>query len=125
MNILPIRYKLIMKDLKIFFEIVNKRVPIDLPEYLSFHSGTSRLRHSHLDNLSIVSNIQPRVTRNYGASTSEVTSTSFSQFMNSYFYRTMNCWNLLPYETRSINCSRQFESAAHTWLWQAARPVPE
>ncbi len=125
LNILPIRHKLIKKDLKMFFEILNKRVPIDLPEYLSFHSGVSRLRHSHLDNLSIVSNIQPRVTRNYGASTSEVTSTSLSQFTNSYFYRTMNCWNSLPHETRSKTCSKQFESAVHTWLWQAARPLPE
>ena len=85
-----------MKDLKLFLEILYDRVPIELPEYLGFYHGASRLRSSHLDDLSIVSTIQSRLTRNYNDQQGDVTASSLSQFSNSYFMRTMNNWNALP-----------------------------
>ena len=124
LNLLPIRYKLVLKDLKLFHDIINQRVPIELPHYYSFFTSDSySLRSSHFDNLSIISHISPRVTRNY--TSSEVVSSSLIQFSNSYFYRTMNAWNALPHDTRSQKYPKQFESAALKWLWQAARPNTE
>ena len=89
----------------------------------SMNSGMYSLRSSHMDDLSITSSIQPRVTRNY--SSTEIVSSSLSQFSNSYFYRTMNNWNSLPYDARSQKYPKQFESAAIKWLWQVARPETE
>ena len=124
LNLLPIKYKLVLKDLKLFHDILNHRIPIELPEYYSFYnSGMYSLRASHMDDLSITTSIQPRVTRNY--SSTEVVSSSLSQFSNSYFYRTMNNWNSLPYDARSQKFPKQFESAATKWLWQIARPESE
>ena len=124
LNLLPIKSKLILKDLKLFHDIVYERVPIDLPDYLHFHSGASRLRNSHLDDLSIVSNIQPRITCNYNSS-ADVVSSSLCHFSNSYFFRTMNNWNSLPRDTRTITVPKLFEHEVSGWLWQVARPVPE
>ena len=125
LNLLPIKYKLMLKDLKLFHDILNSRVPIDLPQYYCFFRvGAYSLRSSHMDDLSIVSSIQPRVTRNYNAN-SEVVSSSLIQFTNSYFYRTMNAWNSMPYDARSQKFPKQFECAAINWLWQTARPTNE
>jgi hypothetical protein len=98
LNLLPIKYKLTLKDLKLFHDILNKRAQIELPNYLQMHTGSTRLRSSHLDELSVVSKIEPRFTRNYNSS--DVISTSLSQFSDSFFYRTMNNWNMLPKDIR-------------------------
>jgi hypothetical protein len=125
LNLLPIKYKLMLKDLKLFHDILNSRVPIDLPQYYCFFRvGAYSLRSSHMDDLSIVSSIQPRVTRNYNAN-SEVVSSTLIQFTNSYFYRTMNAWNSMPYDARSQKFPKQFECAAINWLSQTARPTNE
>ena len=123
LNLLPIKYKLILKDLKLFHDILNKRAQIELPSYLQMHTGSTRLRSSHLDELSVVSKIEPRITRNYNSS--DVISTSLSQFSNSYFYRTMNNWNMLPKDIREHAYPHHFEMAACRWLWEAARPPTE
>jgi hypothetical protein len=111
-----------MKDLKLFHDIVYQRAPIDLPNYLSFHSGSSRLRSSHLDEMSIISEVNPRITLNYSGS--DVVSSSLSQFSNSYFYRTMSNWNALPLNVRKELNPKIFEIEVGKWLWNDARPVP-
>ena len=124
LNLLPIKYKLVLKDLKLFHDILNHRIPIELPGHYSYYNaGMYSLRPSHMDDKSITSSIQPRVTRNYA--NSEVVSSSLIQFSNSYFYRTMNSWNSLPYDARSQKYPKQFESAAIEWLWHEARPATE
>ena len=122
LDLLPIKFRLILKDLKLFHSIVNNRSPISLPENMYFHNGSSRLRSSHLDELSIVSNIHPRITANYN-SREIVSASSLSQFSNSYFYRTMNNWNMLSHENRSISFPNTFEQAVINHLWEMARPV--
>jgi hypothetical protein len=122
LNLLPIKFKLIMKDLKLFHDIVYQRAPIDLPYYLSFHSGSSRLRSSHLDEMSIVSEVNPKITRNYIGS--DVVSSSLAQFSNTYFYRTMNNWNALPLNVRKELHPKIFEYEVSKWLWNEARPIP-
>ena len=121
LNLLPITQKLILKDLKSFHGIRLNRTGIKLPPYLQQHDGSSRLRSCHLDDLSFISKIEPRITRNYN--NSDVVVTSLTQFVNSYFPRTMNNWNLLPREVREQKCPAQFEIAACKWLWDAARPT--
>ena len=123
LNILPIKHKLLLKDLKLFHEIIINKAQIDFPDYLKMYSGSTRLRSSHLDELSVVSNIEPKITRNYNGP--EIVSTSLAQFANCYFYRTMNNWNLLPKEVREHGLPKQFEFAASKWLWEAARPQTE
>ena len=110
LNLLPIKYKLLLKDLKLYHDILNERVPIELPRYYTFYKvGSSRLRASHLDDLSIISSIQPKITCNYNRA--ENVSSSLSQFSNSYFFRSMNAWNALPRETRCQDYPNIFEAA--------------
>ena len=57
-------------------------IPLELPNHLSFFNGSSRLRNSHLDKLSIVSCVEPR-TNPYNID-SNINRKSFA---NSFFYR--------------------------------------
>ena len=123
LDILPIKYRFILKDLKLFHSIINFNSPISLPEYMHHHTGTSRLRHSHLDELSIVSDVQPRITVNYSSSHEEQCSSTLSQFSNSYFYRSMNLWNSLSKESRSLTSSKIFETSVKLHLWNLALPT--
>ena len=125
LDILPLQYRLTLKDLKLFHNIIHSRSSISLPEHMHFHHGNSRLRSSHLDELSIVSDISPRITLNYNKSQADIVSSSLSQFSRSYFYRTMNSWNLLPLETRKLSLPNQFESELLKHLWERARPITE
>ena len=43
--------------MNLFHKIVYKTIPVNIPDYLTLYSGDSRLRRTHLDNLSFVSNI--------------------------------------------------------------------
>ena len=121
LDLLPIQFRLQLKDLKLLHNIIHNRSVINLPNYIHFHSGISRLRSCHLDELSLVSDITPKISNNY-LKRNEITSTSLSQFTNSYFYRTMNYWNTLPRNIREITPATAFESAIITHLWETARP---
>ena len=123
LDLLPLKSRFVFKDLKLFHSIINCTSPIPLPNYMHFHDGTSRLRSSHLDHLSITSEISPRITVNYGDPRNEVTSSPLSQFQNSYFYRSMNSWNLLPLDTRQMSSPKQFEIAITEFLWHNAKPL--
>ena len=125
LDILPIKSRFVLRDLKTFHSIVKSTSPIPLPDYMHFHSGTSRLRSSHLDHLSITSDISPRITLNYVSPLNGATSSSLSQFANSFYFRSMNLWNSLPLSTREISFPKRFESAITEFLWEHARPMPE
>ena len=125
LDVLPIKSRFLLKDLKIFHSIVNFTSAIPLPAHMHFYEGNSRLRSSHLDHLSIVSDISPRITVNYSSSHKEAASSSLTQFANSYFYRSMNLWNLLPLSTREISFPKRFETAVTEFLWDLAKPTPE
>ena len=125
LDILPIKSRFLLKDLKIFHSIVNSTSAIPLPAHMHFYEGNSRLRSSHLDHLSITSDISPRITVNYSSSHKEAASSSLTQFANSYFYRSMNLWNLLPLSTREISFPKRFETAVTEFLWDLAKPTPE
>ncbi len=81
------RLKFDLNDLLLFHKIIHDLVPVNLPNYLNLFDGQSRLRSSHLDRLSFVSNLLPR-----GNSTSLLN--------KSFFFRVHTLWNALSFEIR-------------------------
>ena len=62
-DILPVQYRFDFHDLKLPHQIAYNFSCIYLPAYLHFYDGSSRLRSTHLDHLSLVSDILPGGTR--------------------------------------------------------------
>ena len=63
LNILPLKFRFKLKDLLFFHSIFYNKSVVKLPSYLYNFKG-SVLRHCHLDNFSICSNIQPKIPQN-------------------------------------------------------------
>ena len=83
-------------------------IPVELPHYIVPFSGVSRLRRSHLDDLSFVSSVSPRIEA--------------GPFARSFFYRTFPKWNRLPYDLRKLDNVIEFkkEVSEHMWAGIAA-----
>ena len=108
LRILPIKYRFDYHDLKLFHLIVHKFSCIKLPPYLHFYEGTSRLRCTHLDHLSLVTDVIPSGTR---------CSSTKRGFANSYFYRTHLSWNRLPLVLREIIRPSEFKQKLLQFIW--------
>ena len=94
LDLLPLDNKFNFTDLILFHRIIHKKICIQLPSYLSLFSvGSSRLRNTHMDPLSFVSNIQPRINKTVN---SRYEWESLDEFKDSYFYRVHLAWNKLP-----------------------------
>ena len=104
-NLLPIVKRFDLNDLILFHKIVYNLIPLKFPDYLSFFNGISRLRSCHLDNLSIISNLQPK-------------SSSTHSLNKSFFYRTHTLWNSLPLDIRQINTPPNFKDKLIAHLWK-------
>ena len=63
LNILPVKTRFDMQDLTFFHSIFYDYSVVKLPAYLKLFTG-SRLRNSHLDNLSVISEITPKIPQN-------------------------------------------------------------
>ena len=103
-NILPLLYRFMFNDMNLFHKVVYKIIPVTMPDYLRLYSGDSRLRSTHLDNLSFVSNIAS-------------TTTSISNHNKSFFFRSHTLWNFLPFDLRNSMIPSQFKIklAKHYW----------
>ena len=103
-NILPLLYRFMFNDMNLFHKVVYKIIPVTMPDYLRLYSGDSRLRSTHLDNLSFVSNIAS-------------TTTSISNLNKSFFFRSHTLWNFLPFDLRNSMIPSQFKIklAKHYW----------
>ena len=77
-----------------------------MPNYINKFDGNSRLRFSHLDELSFVSSILPK-------------SSSTNQLNKSFFYRTHSLWNNLPLEIRALESRTQFRTKLEAHFWQS------
>ena len=121
LDLLPIHSRLQLKDLKLLYNIIHNNSVISLPNHVHFHTGVSRLRHCHLDERSLISDIKPKISNNYSKS-KEITCSSLQQFTNSYFYRTINYWNALPRDIRDITPTSKFETALVAHLWRMVVP---
>ena len=105
-NILPLSQRFILNDLLLFHKIFYKTIPIEMPNYLTPFIGQSRLRSSHLDELSFECSLLPR------SSTTTILEKSF-------FYRTHTIWNSTPLEIRKLNIISQFRSKLESRLWES------
>ena len=87
--------------MNLFHKVVYKIIPVTMPDYLTLYSGDSRLRSTHLDNLSFVSNIAS-------------TTTSISNLNKSILF---SLWNFLPFDLRNSMIPSQFKIklAKHYW----------
>ena len=104
-KLLPLSSLFAFNDIILFHKIIYELIPIKLPNYLSFYNGSTRLRSSHLDSLSIVSSLQPsRFNEVY--------------LKKSFYYRTHTEWNALPYDIRNISNSVQFKTALDKHFWK-------
>ena len=106
-NLLPLTAFFDINDLVLFHKVVYNLIPLKLPNYLSFFNGNSRyaLRSCHLDNLSIVSNLQ---TMKYN-----------EMYLNkSFFFRTHTKWNALPLEIRQILNPDTFKIEVVKYFWK-------
>ena len=106
-NILPLLYRFTFNDMNLFHKVVYKIIPVTMPDYLTPYSGDSRLRSTHLDNLSFVSNIA-------------LTTTSISNLKRSFFFRSHTLWNFLPFDLRNSMRPSQFQIKLVTHYWKMA-----
>ena len=104
---LPLKKRFDFNDLILLYKIIYKLLPIQLPFYLQFFDGNSRLRSCHLDNLSLVSDIRPKSNTN-----------KYYTLQKSFFYRTHLLWNNIPIELRSINQLQKFKSELLKFMWK-------
>ena len=104
-NLLPLLKRFDLNDLILFHKTVYNLVPLNLPTYLSFFNGISRLRSCHFDSLSIVCTLQPRNVNNVSLN-------------KSFFYRAHTLWNALPFEIRQIQISSAFKNEVIKHLWK-------
>lgn len=124
LDLLPLKSRLVLKDLKLFHSMIIGTFPSSLPKYLHFHKSNNRLRSSHLDDFSIVSDISPRITVNYNKPATDTVSSSLTQFSSSFYFRTMNAWNSLPLEIRKITSPALFEQSVAKNLWEQLDFMP-
>ena len=104
LRLLPLSKRFDFNDLVFFYKIIYKLIPVQLPYYLKFFDGNSRLRSCHLDELCLVSDIKPRTNER-------------SPLQKSFFYRTHLLWNNIPLELRRIEHYQQFRSKLSKYLW--------
>ena len=124
LDLLPINEKFTLTDLSIFHRIINENICVKLPSYLTlFSPESSRLRKTHMDKLTYVSIIKPRlVTRvnNEGGVAFEC----LKEFEKSYFYRVHLEWNKLPLAISMTKHHNTFiiNLKKHLWSLLMAKP---
>ena len=111
LDILPLEYYFILKDILFLYEVINNNSPVQLPPYLTFFNG-SRLRNSHLDSLSLVSSILPNNSSFVAYS---------NLFSKSFFLRSYCLWNDIPLCIREISGYSDFKDKLTKYIWEKAR----
>ena len=115
-QLLPIKLKFIYNDLVMFFKIVNKLIPIELPDFIIFcEPGNTRFTrstasiHNSNDTTKFSCSIQPNC----------------DAFKHSFFYRTILRWNHLPLDTRKAENLGKFKSLLKQALWSPGTDWPD
>ena len=103
-NLLPMRSIFLINDLVLFHKIVHGLIPVNLPSYLSFFSGSTRLRSTHLDTMSLVCSLN---SNRFNASC----------LSKSFFFRAHTSWNDLPLDLREISSSTLFKNKLKDYMW--------
>ena len=111
LNIPPLVFRFDLKDLLFFHQVFYGISTVSFPHYLHKFTGC-RLRCCHLDSLSMVSDILPKIPQNLSSN-----STRHIGISKSYFYRTHILWNKLPYSIRSIESPSLFKKQLFSHQW--------
>ena len=112
-NLLPMQSRFDFNDLVFMHKVIYNFCPIQLPSYLSFYQGNSRLRSCHLDSLSLVSSVSPQLPQNLTSERSLANPLS-----RSFFYRTHTLWNSLPLDIRNLELTSTFKNKLIKHLWK-------
>ncbi len=115
-DLLPMSERFCLNDMLFLHKVINKLVPVELPDYLRFFQGQSRLRSCHMDHRSLISSIAPNIVINSSNISSE--RTSINPFQSSFFYRTHLAWNCLPIDMREIESHNLFKDKLTEHLWK-------
>ena len=116
LNILPIKFRFDYHDIKFFHSVVYNLSCVKLPDYLTFFSGSTRLRSTHLDQLCFISSVQPR----------GITATDSRRgFSNTFFYRAHLIWNKLPLLLREVSNPGMFRIDLVKYIWTEIVSSPE
>ena len=119
-NLLPLSSRFDLNDLIFLHKVLYNLSPIELPSYISFYEGGSRLRSCHLDSLSLISSISPNNSQ------SLTTARSLSNpLARSFFYRTHSLWNSLPLEIRQIAVPHRFKNKVVEHIWKTLLYDPD
>ncbi len=116
LNILPIKFRFDYHDIKLLHSIIYNFSCVRLPEYIKFFSGSTRLRSTHLDRLSLVSSITP---------SGSAESSTRRGFSNSYFYRAHLNWNKLPFLLRETIRPGKFKRDLINYFWNEIIPIED
>ena len=104
LNILPIQLRFDYHDLKFLHLVVR-----NFSSYLRLFDGSSRLRSTHLDHFSLVSDIKPNGIKSFS---------SKRGFAHTFFYRAHLSWNRLPLTLREIIRPSVFKSMLIKYIWE-------
>ena len=115
-KILPIKFKFILTDLILFYKIIYSLISIKLPAgfYIPEASDVRHTRNTanivnHSDITTIRCSIRPNC----------------DSFRNSFFFRTMNIWNKIPYDIRQVDKISIFKTQIFKFLWTADVDWPD
>ena len=117
LDILPLSVRFDLKDILFFHQIFYGISTVSFPAYLNRFTG-SRLRHCHLDDLSMVSDTLPKIPQNLTSSNTRIAGIS-----KSFFYRAHILWNNLPYDLRSVISPSIFKIRLRAHLWAKIETV--
>ena len=81
----------------LFYKIIHSLIPVEMPNYLTLFNGNSRLRSTHLDELSFVCTLAASITSN-------------STLNKSFYFRSQLLWNTLPFNIRNSSCLSEFKT---------------
>ena len=110
-DMLPIKMRFWLNDLKLLYKIMNGLVPIALPDYITFAGAT-----------------QSRLTSRTAAVIGGCDTTTLyycirpncDTFRDRFFYRTLIAWNNLPVDIRQVEGVSSFKGKLIDHLWSAS-----
>ena len=106
-DILPLHVKFDLSDLIMYYKIIHRMIPINLPNDFTL-IDPSKLRYTR--------NNAPIIDRRDVTQVKCSTSPNCDIFRNSFFHRTMLLWNKVPYEIRQEPSFGKFKTLATKYL---------
>ena len=110
------KFKFILTDLILFYKIIHSLISIKLPPefYIPEANAVRHTRNTanivdHRDRTTIRCSIRPNC----------------DSFRNSFFLRTMNIWNKIPYNIRQVDKISIFKTLILKLLWKADMDWPD